>query len=181
MAGDKARLIEIIAEKSLLDSGSFRLASGVDSGYYFDMKPTALDPEGANLVAEQILAAIAGETVDAIGGLALGAVPVVAAIVQKSAASGRPIPGFYVRKEQKECGAERLIDGNLAPGSTVVIVEDVTTTGGSVMKAVAAVREFGCSVDTVVTIVDRLEGAEANLAEHGLRLIALTNRDDYAA
>ena len=180
MADKRARLIEIIAQRSL-SHGAYKLASGAESGYYFDMKPTALDPEGASLIAELILDALGDSEPDAIGGLALGAIPIVAAVVQRSAATGRPIPGFYVRKEQKERGAEKLIDGNFPAGGRVVIVEDVTTKGGSSLLAVEAARAEGCTVSTVISVVDRQEGAAANLAEHGLELIALTTRDDYAS
>lgn len=174
----KARLKDIIAEKSF-SHGTFKLASGAASGYYFDMKPTMLDPEGADLISDLVMEALEGEEVDAVGGLAYGAIPMVAAVVQKSATLGRPIPGFYVRKEQKERGAEKLIDGILPEGATVVIFEDVTTKGGSAMRAVDAVRAQGCKVARVVTIVDRLDNAAENLKANGIALTALLTKDDF--
>lgn len=179
MADKRRRLIEIIAAKSLNRGGSYKLASGGASVFYFDMKPTLLDPEGASLAGDLVLDSLADEPVDLVGGLALGAIPAVAAVVQRSHARGRPIPGFFVRKEEKERGTERLIEGNIAAGRTAVIVEDVTTKGMSSLKAVEAARAAGCKVTTVVTIVDRLEGAEEGLRRHGLRLVALTTRDDF--
>ncbi len=177
-AAPKQRLRDIIARKSL-SHGDFKLASGASSGYYFDMKPTMLDPEGAGLIADLILDALEGERVDAVGGLAYGAIPLVVAVVQRSAQRGRPIPGFYVRKEQKERGAERLIDGNLVDGGTAVVLEDVTTKGGSSMRAVEAVRDAGCTVDRVIAVVDRLEGAADNLRANGVELTALLTREDF--
>lgn len=178
MADKKTRLRDIIARKSF-SYGTFTLASGTSSGYYFDMKPTLLDPEGADLISDLVLDLLEGEKVDAVGGLAYGAIPMVAAVVQKSWLRGRPIPGCYVRKERKERGAGRLIDGNLPEGSTVVVVEDVTTMGGSAMKAVDAIRAAGCTVTRVISIVDRREGAEANLKENGIRLTPLFTKDDF--
>jgi orotate phosphoribosyltransferase len=177
-ADAKIRLRDIIAEKSL-SHGDFKLASGASSGYYFDMKPTMLDPDGSGLIADLILDALEGENVDCVGGLAYGAIPLVVAVVQRSARRGRPLPGFYVRKEQKDRGAERLIDGNLIEGGVAVVLEDVTTKGGSSLKAVTAVREAGCEVNRVIAVVDRLEGAEATLRENDLKLTALLTRADF--
>lgn len=179
MADKRRRLIEIITAKSLNKDRSFKLASGGASGFYFDMKPTLLDPEGSTLAADLILECLEGERVDLVGGLALGAVPIIAAVTVRSHASRRAIPGFFVRKDEKERGTEKLIEGNIEAGRTAVIIEDVTTRGTSSLKAVEAARAAGCTVNTVVAIVDRLEGAADNLRRHGLKLIALTTRDDY--
>ena len=168
----KARLLEIIKQKSLL-RGQFKLASGAISDYYLDLKPTTFDPEGAALVAEIIYSMLAEHTdVDSIGGLELGAVPIVVSVCARSA-SARPIKGFVVRKEQKGHGTDKKIDGNFTPGTTVVLIEDVTTKGGSVMQAVRAVREKGATVKKIITVVDRLEGAAANLEKEGLKLEAI--------
>lgn len=175
----KERLRDIIAKRSFSTGREFALASGVSSNYYFDMKPTMLDPDGVNLLAELILEATEDVEFDAVGGLAYGAIPIVTAVVQKSAQAGRPVNGFYVRKEQKTRGAEKLIDGIFEPGCRALVVEDVTTKGGSSFKAVEAIRAQGGQVDTVVVIVDRLEGAEAFLAENHLRLISILTRDDF--
>ncbi len=175
----RSRLRDIIAERSL-KRGAFKLASGGASGFFFDMKPTVMDPEGANLVAELVIDALDGAPADCIGGLVMGAVPIAAAVAVKSLSYGaRPIPAFYVRKEPKERGTEQLIEGICAPGTTAVVIEDVTTKGNSALKAAHAVRAIGCRVDRVVTIVDRLDGARATLAGHGLELIALFTLDDF--
>jgi orotate phosphoribosyltransferase len=173
----KARLLEIIKAKSLL-LGRFTLVSGAVSDYYLDMKPTMFDPEGAHLVAEIVCDLIADERdVDAIGGLELGAVPIIVAVCARSW-HGRPVAGFVVRKEIKDHGTEQKIDGNFKPDSTVILFDDVTTKGGSVMRAVRAVRARGARVAKIITLVDRLEGASENLGKEGIELVALyTTRD----
>ena len=143
MADKKQRLRDIIATKSLL-SGSFTLASGKASGYFFDMKKTMFDPEGASLTGELLCDLLAGDSeVTAVGGLEMGAVPIALAIAMKSTERARKIDAFFVRKEVKDHGTAKLIDGNFAPGNTVIELEDVTTTGGSAMKAVKALRDQG--------------------------------------
>ena len=179
IAAKKARLREIITAKSLSKGGDFKLASGGASTFYFDMKPTMLDPEGANLMADLILDVLKDQDVDAVSGLALGAIPVVTAVVQKSFQIGRPIPGFYVRKDQKERGMEKLIDGVVPEGGKVVVFEDVTTKGNSALKAVEAIKAAGCTVVGVITLVDRLDGAEDNLKSHGLNLTAILRMDEF--
>lgn len=170
---EKARLLEIIKQKSLLTGRQFKLASGATSTYYLDMKPTTFDAEGAHLVAEIVYRMLEDEhDVDSIGGLELGAVPIIAAVCARSW-HDRPVTGFVVRKEQKGHGTDKKIDGNFNPGSKVVLFDDVTTKGGSVLQAVHAVREKGATVNKVITIVDRLEGAAANLQDQGIKLVPI--------
>jgi orotate phosphoribosyltransferase len=166
---DKARLLEIIKHKSLL-KGEFKLVSGGTSNYYLDMKPTTFDPEGAALVADIVFQMLKDDVdVVAIGGLELGAVPIIAAVCARSARE-RPVNGFVVRKEKKGHGTNQKIDGNFTPNTTVILFDDVTTKGGSVLQAVRAVREQGATVKRVITLVDRLEGAAENLKREGLEL-----------
>jgi orotate phosphoribosyltransferase len=178
-------LIEIVRARSLLRGTQVKLASGAQSSFYFNMKPTVFDPEGAALVAELMLEQVQRDEAELVGGLEMGAVPLVACIVQLSFLTrGSPgVQGFFVRKAAKDHGTRKLIEGLAEDaalvGKRAVIVEDVTTTGTSALSAVAAAREAGLEVRTVVTIVDRLEGAEENLARHGLGLVALTTARDY--
>ena len=175
--GARTRLLEIIRKKSLL-RGTFKLVSGAVSNYYLDMKPTTFDPEGATLIAEIICGMLADDAdVDSIGGLELGAVPIVAAVCAESF-KHRPVSGFVVRKEKKGHGTDQKIDGNFKPNTAVVLIEDVTTKGGSVMQAVNAVRAQGATVKKIITIVDRLEGAEENLKKEGLVLAAIFTTKD---
>jgi len=170
----KARLMDVIRAKSLhTEGGPFKLASGAMSDYYIDMKPTLFSPEGLNLIADLIFALIRDDnSIDAIGGLELGAVPIAVAVSMRSF-KDRGIDGFVVRKEAKDHGTARKIDGNFRSNSHVVLIEDVTTKGGSVMQAVNAVRARGATVTKVITIVDRLEGATAALKAEGIELVPL--------
>ncbi len=176
------RLRALIREKSFRARGDFTLASGKPSGFFFDMKPTMLDPEGSTLLAEAFLERIADEEADHIGGVAVGAVALVAAICTRSRDSRRPRKAFFVRKEVKGHGMGKQIEGcPPAKGAEALLFEDVTTTGGSAMAAVDALREAGCEVRTVYTIVDRLEGAQARFASEGIRLVPLFTREDFTA
>ena len=180
-ANAREALLQVISERSLLRDTEVTLASGTSSTFYFDMKRTAFHAEGASLIAQLILDQLADLDVDYVGGLEMGAVPLVACVIQRSFPD-RPLGGFFVRKQPKDHGTRRLIEGlrqeeSLA-GKTVALLEDVTTTGGSVLKAVAAVREEGASVPCVITVVDRLEGASDNLKKESVELRSvLTVRD----
>lgn len=178
----KNALIALIKSRSFQEGGEMRLASGRTSSFYFNMKPTMLHPEGAHLIARLILRQIAGLGAELIGGLEMGAVPIAAAVAAVSHTEATPIRAFYVRKQAKEHGTKSLIEG-LAPGETlaghkVVVVEDVTTTGGSALKAVDAVRADGGEVVAVVTIVDRREGALEAFAAAGITFLPLLTVDD---
>ena len=179
--GRRERLIEIVTAKSLIRGREMKLVSGATSKHYFDMKPTIFDPEALNLIAELMLEAIGDAPVDLVGGLEMGAVPIAAAVCQKSFPD-KPVRGFFVRKQPKDHGTRRLVEGlgdSDLTGLRAVIVEDVTTTGGSSMKAVKALRDEGVVVDTMLTIVDREEGAEANVAKEGLKLMPLLTASDF--
>jgi len=175
---DRERLKELIKEKALI-FGRTTLASGGVSDFFFDMKMLSMDPEGSNLIADALFDIIKNEEVDYIGGLESGAIPIVSTLCSKSWNAGRPIPGFFVRKKPKERGTMKSIEGNLTENSRVILVDDVTTKGGSVLKAVDKVREQNCKVDKVITVVDRLAGARENLRKHNIELVALFTKDDF--
>jgi orotate phosphoribosyltransferase len=187
MADDRARarerLIAIVKTRSFQSGKEITLASGRTSTYYFNMKPTMLDAEGAHLIGTLILAAIDDLDADLIGGLEMGAVPIASAVAAVSFAAGKPVNAFFVRKQAKEHGTRSLIEG-LPAGETlrakrVVIVEDVTTTGGSAIKAAETVRAEGAEVVGVVTVVDRQEGAGEAFAAAGLTLTAILSLEDF--
>src|SRR5262245_64724416 len=143
----RSRLIAIVKRRSYSTGAETKLVSGRSSSFYFDMKPTMLDPEGAHLVAGLVLDALAGAQVDLVGGLEMGAVPLATAVAVASHARGRPLPAVFVRKQAKEHGAKKLVEG-MAPGESlagkrVAVLEDVTTTGGSAAKAIEALRAEG--------------------------------------
>src|SRR5512132_945075 len=173
----RRRLGEIVRARSLMTGGAFTLASGRQSSVFFDMKRTMFDPEGANLIGEAVLDRLGETPVEAVGGLVMGAVPIVSVVCAKSFERGRPLQGFFVRKAAKDHGTGKLIDGNLSRGARVAILEDVTTTGGSALRAVDAVSAFGASVVLVITIVDRLQGAAAAFCSHDLPFLSIFTRD----
>ncbi len=181
-SASRARLKDIIRTRSF-GRGEITLASGRKSDFYFNLKPTMLDPEGAALLAELSLDALKDETIDYIGGLEMGAVPLAGAIAQLSWMKGKPIAAFFVRKKPKEHGArlavEGLAKGESLAGKRIVIVEDVTTTGGSAIKAVDAVRDAGGEVVMVFTMVDREEGATENFREAGIELRSLYRAGEF--
>jgi orotate phosphoribosyltransferase len=161
----------------------FRLVSGVESNVYFNMKPTMFDAEGAALMARLVVGRLARAEVELAGGLEMGAVPIVAAATALSGLAGPPIQGFFVRKKAKEHGARLRVEG-LAPGETlsgkrIAIVDDVCTTGGSALAAIEEVREAGGEVVLVLAIVDREEGAERLMREHGLAFDALFRAHEF--
>jgi orotate phosphoribosyltransferase len=143
------------------------------------MKRTMFDPEGAALAADLLFDRIKDDNVDYVGGLETGAIPIVAVLCMRSWPA-KPIKGFFVRKEAKGHGTDQRIDGLLESGSRVILFEDVTTTGGSVMQAAEAVRQRDCTILRVITIVDRLEGAVRNFENAGIKFEALFTWRDFS-
>ena len=181
-SASRARLAEIIRKRSF-GRGEITLASGRKSDFYFNLKPTMLDPEGATLLAELTFEALKDDNLDYVGGLEMGAVPLAGAIAQLSWIKGHPIAAFFVRKKPKEHGARLAVEG-LAKGETlqgkrVVIVEDVTTTGGSALKAAEAVRDAGGEIALVFTMVDREEGATETFAQAGIAFRSLYKAGEF--
>jgi len=175
------RLREIIATRSLLQASQFRLASGRTSSFFFDMKKTIFDPEGAALTGDLLLDLLEADPqpVASVGGLVMGAVPLVSAVLVRAFARQRTLQGFFVRKETKDHGTMALVDGCLVVPGLAVVLEDVTTTGGSALKAATAARAAGATVAKVLTVVDRQEGAAESLAAEGLSLTSLFDRSDF--
>lgn len=181
-SASRARLSDIIRDRSF-GFGEITLASGRKSNFYFNLKPTMCDPEGAALLAELTFEALREDRLDFVGGLEMGAVPLAGALAQLSWLNKHPIAAFFVRKRPKEHGARLAIEG-LAKGETlegkrIVIVEDVTTTGGSAIKALDAVREAGGDVVLVFTMVDREEGAAEAFAAAGVEFRSLYKASEF--
>jgi len=179
---DHDPLFQLIRDQSfrLAKPGeTFTLASGEKSNYFFDLKRTMLDPVGINLLADRVLDQIVKTGAHYVGGLAMGAVPVVVATVLKSTGRDYLLKGFWVRKEQKDHGTKSKAEGYIVPDSKVVIVDDVTTKGGSVLTAIKEARDQGCAVVSVITIVDREEGAAQLLRENGVELNALYSKSQF--
>ncbi|RMG45370.1 MAG: orotate phosphoribosyltransferase [Acidobacteria bacterium] len=178
----RERLAQLLRELSLR-RGRFRLASGRESDYYLDCRRTTLSAEGATLVGELVLAALdrRGWRPAAVGGLTLGADPVAVATAVVSQISGRPVAAFIVRKKPKDHGTGRRIEGCPPPGSRVVLVEDVVTTGGSALEAAGACREAGLEILGAVAIVDREEGGREAIEAAGIPLEALFTASELLA
>jgi len=175
----RRRLIDLI-ERQALQRGSFTLASGRTASFYLDAKQVVLDAHGAMLVGRAILLRLQalGELPEAIGGMSIGADPITAAAVTMAGVAGLPLKGFMVRKEPKGHGLQRFVEGPVAAGQRVVIVEDVTTTGGSSLLAIDRATEFGLRVERVVTVIDRLAGAAEAFAARGIPLEPLVTIRD---
>jgi orotate phosphoribosyltransferase len=158
--------------------GEFRLTSGRSSNFFIDLKKTMFDPEGASLLADLLLEMIRTEDVECIGGMETGAIPLVAALCLRSWPE-KPLRGFFIRKEAKGHGTDQRVDGLLGPGSRVILFEDVTTTGGSALRAAEEARRNQCRIVKVITVVDRLEGAAENFRKAGIPFEALFVRSDF--
>ena len=179
MTADHSRLHHLLAERSAR-RGRFTLASGRESEFYVDARLTAMSPDGLALIGPLALAEIdaAGWIADSIGGLTLGADPISYAISYASAATARPLRAFTVRKEAKAHGTGKLIEGPFRTGDRVVVIEDVITTGGSALKAAAAVSAAGGKVLGVLALVDREEGGREAIVEAGYDVRALARARD---
>ncbi len=174
---DKNALIDVIRQKAL-QFGDFTLASGKKATFYLDCRRATLDPQGANLIAAGILEILGDQIPNAIGGMAIGADPITAAVVTLAGQRQLPLYGFIVRKEAKTHGTGKSVEGPVAPGMTAIIVEDTVTTGGSSLRAIEQAEAFGLKVQGVIAVIDRLEGGAEAFARAGYTLRSLlTVRD----
>jgi len=181
----KTELIEMLCRKSFQYSQTptFKLASGKMSRYYVNCKPVVLHPRGMYLVGHLVLDAIGHLQAAGVGGMTFGADPIAVATAFASELNRRPMKAFSVRKEQKDHGIVKWIEGDLAPGDQVVIVDDVATTGGSTVKAMERARSEGLDVVKAVILVDRQEGGLENIRQHVADASSIVTRDelmDYA-
>ena len=174
--GEDAELLEIIKRRSFRQ-GSFTLSSGRESSLYFNLKPTMMHPRGAYLCARAVLKRIRAEHAYYVGGLEMGAVPVIGSLAALSEAEGKPVRTFFVRRAAKAHGTREVIEG-LGPGESlagkrVLVLDDVATTGNAILQAAAAARAAEASVDSALVLIDREEGAAETLAGDGIRLLAV--------
>lgn len=178
----RAQMFELIRTRSF-GRGKITLASGRESDFYFDLRPTTMHPVGAAILGEMIVDALDGLNIDYVGGLEMGAVPIAAAAAVASHRHGRDIGAFFVRKKAKDHGAKKLVEGlakdESLRGKRVAVLEDVTTTGGSALQAVEAVAAEGGDVVLILSIVDRQEGAAETFAERGLKFRPLFTADEF--
>lgn len=159
----KEYLIELLKENEVFLEGDFTLASGKKSNYYVNMKKAITYPEILSAIAKLIAQKIGDEGLDKVAGPALGAVPIATAVSLES-----NLPLLMIRKEQKGYGTSKLIEGDLEEGDEIVVVEDVTTSGGSLLKAIKAIEENGGIVKKAISVVDREEGAQETFEKEGI-------------
>jgi orotate phosphoribosyltransferase len=180
---ERARLLELLRERSFARK-KVVLASGRESDFFIDCKQTVLTAEGHALAGSLMLdAALATGSFDAIAGVELGGCPLASAAALTSFLRGAPKDAVYVRKDAKDHGSKRQLEGDthLPPGASIVILEDVTTTGGSTLKAVEKLRGAGYAIRSVITLVDRLEGGQVAIEAAGLEFRAIYTRRDFIA
>jgi orotate phosphoribosyltransferase len=173
-------LLNLLVGESL-KRGEFTLASGQKSDYYINGKLSTLNSRGAFLTARIFLAMISDDVPDAVGGMTLGADPIVGSMLALAGMEDLALKGFIVRKATKDHGTRTLVEGPLAPGDRVVVIEDVVTTGSSSLRAVEAIKDLGCDVSRVLAVVDREQGGRENLRKAGLRLEAIFTANDLLA
>jgi orotate phosphoribosyltransferase len=178
LAAARARLRAILLERSIR-FGDFTLSSGAKSRYYADVRRTSLHPEGALLIAQLLDPVLREYGVASIGGLTLGADPIVGATIAWTQLQGRGLVGFLVRKEQKAHGMGHRIEGPFDPALPVAIVDDVITKGGSAMTAYLAAKEAGADVRVVACVVDRNEGGGEEFAKLGVPFKPLFRIDEF--
>ena len=183
----KEQLRALLQQKSVCH-GEFTLASGAKSDFYVDARVTTLDPRGACLIGEmgwelvKETASKLGKRVNAIGGLTMGADPVALSIgiAAQHQAPSTPLQVFTVRKSVKEHGRQKRIEGNFSPGDSVVVVDDVITTGGSTIQAIDAIEEAGGQIAFVMVLVDREEGGRENIEKRGYTVVPIFTRADLS-
>ncbi len=178
--GRWARLREIVLERSL-KLGDFVLSSQRTSKYLFQLRQTTMLPEGAALISDLILEYMKRNSLRCIGGMEMGAVPIVAAVGVSSYAHAYPVDAFFVRKEAKKHGARERIDGYVTDGSEVLLIDDVATTGKSIFGALTGLQEEypSCFVRRALVVIDRQEGATEALAEQGINLVSIFKKSDF--
>lgn len=175
---NRQALIELIRERAL-QFGNFTLASGKQATYYLDCRQVTLDARGARLIGAGMLDLLRGDMPNLVGGMAIGADPITASILTLAGMENLPLRGVMVRKEPKGHGLGKHVEGPFQAGESLVIVEDVVTTGGSSLKAIEHCEAVGLKVKRVLAIIDRLEGGREAFAERGYELTTLLSIRDF--
>ena len=170
----KEYLIDLLKENEVFLQGDFTLSSGKKSDYYINMKKSITDPEILSTISKLITELIGEEDIDKVAGPALGAVPIATAVSLES-----KLPLLMIRKEKKGYGTSKLIEGELNEGDNVIVVEDVSTTGGSLLKAIKAIQNNGGNVKRAFVVVDRQEGAIEAFKEEGIVLEPLISVNEF--
>jgi len=175
---DRDALQQLIRHKAL-KFGDFTLSSGKKASYYLDCRQVTLDAQGARLVGEGMLDLLSDDLPDLVGGMAIGADPITASILTLAGLKGLPLRGVMVRKEAKQHGTGKLVEGPFQPGESIAIVEDVVTTGGSSLAAIERCEAVGLHIQRVLAIIDRLEGGREAFEQRGYQLKTLFTIRDF--
>ena len=170
----KENLIKLLKENEVFLEGDFTLSSGKKSNYYINMKKAITEPEILSTISRMITELIEDDEIDKVAGPALGAVPIATAVSLES-----KLPLLMIRKEKKGYGTSKLIEGELNSGDNVIVVEDVSTTGGSLLKAIKAIQDNGGNVTRAFVVVDRQEGAIEAFEKEGIKLEPLLTVNDF--
>jgi orotate phosphoribosyltransferase len=177
----RTELARLLYSKSYRE-GNFTLTSGKKSDYYFDCKQTALHPQGGYLIGKLFLEIIHEQkmNVQGVGGMTLGADPLVSAVTVLSHLEKTPLPGFIIRKEAKGHGTNTYLEGmaNFEPGFKVCLLEDVVTTGGTLLTACQRVKDAGLEIEGILCVLDREEGGRENISRAGYDLISIFTRKE---
>ena len=169
---NEQRLIELVREKAL-ETGEFTLASGKKANFYLDCRKLTLDSEGANQIAAGIWELIKNDLPDAVGGMAVGSVPIATSVICLAGRHDARLSGFFVRKDTKQHGTGKQVEGPVRPGQSAIIVEDVVTTGGSSLSAIETGRAFGLTIEKAITVIDRGQGGAEAFRSVGVELLSL--------
>jgi orotate phosphoribosyltransferase len=175
---DRQKLIEVFRQRAL-KFGEFTLASGKKASYYLDGKQVTLHSAGLRIVSLGFLDLLKDVSFDAIGGMSIGADPLVAGALTVAAETGKDYAGFLVRKEAKGHGTQKYVEGPVTPGMKAVLLEDVVTTGGSSLLAAERAKEFGMEVVLVAAVIDRMEGGREAFAAKGIQFRSLLTIEDF--
>jgi len=180
LVANRNKVKQIIMEDGLVFSESgFTLSSGEKSNYYYDIKRVLMNPVSVSLIGKLIWEEIRYDVPDAIGGLESGAIPMSISVVKESYESGQPIRAFFVRKSPREHGTKRWLEGNVFRGDRVIILEDVVTTGGSLIKTIERLKEHGCEISRIICIVDREENGRKRIESMGIKFESLFKHHEF--
>ena len=172
---NKEKLKKLIEDEGLIKDGNFTLASKLKSTFYFNIKKVSMFKVGKQYIGNCINEIIKNDKFDSVGGMESGAIPIIDAVVEHSNIER----GFYVKKEVKAHGTQKAIDGCFYLNDIVLMVEDVTTTGNSVLKACKIVENAGGKIKRIITVVDRLQGAREKIIDEGYLMVPIFTKNDF--
>jgi len=164
----KKKLLDKAIKLKALVYGDFTLSSGLKSNFYFDGRLLSMDPQASKIIANWIIDKSYDYNIDYIGGPAVAAVPLIGATVALSSLTKKPLKGFFVRADKKEHGTQKLIEGNIKPNSSVVVLDDTISTGGSLFQAISAIEEINCDIKLVLSVLDRKMGGSEKIRKKGI-------------